>query len=128
MLLTPMLGDFASGTEPHAIMLLHVVEKLDQADRAGRTADQTIMEGNAHDLGRLGAFLVHQVETIDHVAREFIGGAEAIVLIESIVVCFVRIRYDKVMSSADFDPERKFVAEIVAIVEIAALLDQQSAG
>ncbi|HLH49922.1 MAG TPA: polysaccharide deacetylase family protein, partial [Roseiarcus sp.] len=47
--------------------------------------------------------------------------------VEAIVIGFVRGRDHQMAAAADLDPERQFVAEIVAIIEEAAMLDQQPA-
>src|SRR5579883_59536 len=127
MRLAPMLGDVAAGAEPDAVAFRRIVEELDQPRRLAWPADQPVMQRHAHDLRPLGAFLVEQIEAIDHVSGEFVGGAEAGVAVETVVVGFERIGDDEVIVIAHANPEGQLVAEIVAVVPEAAMLDQEPA-
>jgi hypothetical protein len=95
-----MLGDLAAGAEPDAVVSSDVVEELDESEHAGRAADQAVVECDAHHLGLFGAFLLHQVEAVDHVAGALVGG-------------LTRIGRDEMLALVDVDPERQLVAEIV---------------
>ena len=77
MFLPPMLGDVAPGAKPHSVAPACIFEKLDQPSRPGGTPDETIMKIDRHHLGVFGAFLVEQVETVHHVTRESVRGAES---------------------------------------------------
>src|SRR5271156_2923944 len=125
MHLAPVLGDFTPRAQPYAVVLAHVLEKLDQAHGLGWPADQAVVQRHAHDLWTLGALLVEKVEAIDHILREFVRGAEAGVAVEPVVVGLQRIWDHQMMAVAEFHPERQFVAEIVTVVEEAAVLDQE---
>ena len=81
-----MLGDVSAGAEPHSVVLTRMLEEFDQPHRLGWTADQPIMKIDRHHLRMLGAFFVEQVETVHHVARKAVGGAETRVAVEAIVV------------------------------------------
>ncbi len=72
MLPPPMFGDVAPGAEPHLVMFARMFEELDQPHRLGRPADQPVVDRDAHQLRPLGAFLVEQVETVDHILGEFV--------------------------------------------------------
>lgn len=123
-----MFRNVSAGAKPYAIALARIVEEFDQSDRFGRSADKAIVERKTHDLWALGALFVHQIETIDHVLGEFLGRTEPRVAIESIVVGFERIRNHQVIVSAKLYPKRQFVAEIVAVVQEAAMLDEKPAS
>src|SRR5258708_12834164 len=85
MRLAPVFGDVLSRTEPDPVVLAHVLENFDQADRARRPADQPIMQADAHDFRPVNAFLIEHVETVDHVAREIVAGAEPLVVLTVLV-------------------------------------------
>src|SRR5260370_6941873 len=95
MRLAPVFGDVLSRTKPDPVVLAHVLEKFDQPDRARRPADQPIMQADAHDFGPVNAFLIEHVETVDHVAREIAGGAEAVRVV-TVVVRLIGIGGDNV--------------------------------
>ena len=123
-----MLGDVPSGAYPYAVVSAHMLEKLDQPDRLARSANEPIVQRHAHDLGALGPFFIEKIEAIDQILREFVGGAEAGVAIKPVIIGFERIGDDQVIPVAGFDPEGQFVAESVAVVKEAALVDQQPAS
>ena len=125
MFLPPMLGDVAPGAKPHSVAPACIFEKLDQPSRPGGTPDETIMKIDRHHLGVFGAFLVEQVETVHHVTRESVRGAESRIAVEAVVVGLEGARNHEVVSPAELDPERKLVTQIVAVVQEAAVLDQQ---
>ena len=110
-----MLGDVAAGADPNPIMFPCVIEELDEPERARRASDQTIVQCNAHHPRAFGALFVQEIEAIHHVAGEFVGGAESVILIEPIVICVIRVGHDETLSVADVNPERQLMAEIVAI-------------
>jgi hypothetical protein len=68
-----------------------------------------------------------KIETLDQMLREFVGGAEAGVAIKPVVIRLEQIGDDQNIPVAGFDPEGQFVAESVAVVKEAALVDQQPA-
>src|SRR5271170_2635339 len=66
----PMLGYMPPGAEPDAIAPAGVFEKTDEAHHFAGASNQTVVQADAHQLGRFSALLVHQVECVDHVAGE----------------------------------------------------------
>src|SRR5579872_4617278 len=127
VLLAPMFGDVAAGAEPNAVATARIVQEFDQAGRLAGPADQPVVQRDAHQLRALGALVIEQVEAVDQILRKFIGGAEAGIAVETVVVGLERIGNDEMSAAADLDPEGQLVAEIVAIVRKAAMLDQKSA-
>src|ERR1700685_2609461 len=125
MFLAPVLGDFAPGAEPDPFPRAGMLEKLDQPDRSRWAPDQPIVEIDRQHRGPLDPLLVEQVERVDHVVRKPVGGAEARIAVETVVVGLIGARDHEMVAAAGFDPERQFVAEIVAIVEEAAVLDEK---
>jgi hypothetical protein len=83
-----MFGDLAAGAKPDTLARAHMLEDLDQSDRAAGAPCQAIVQVDGHQPGMLGAFLVHELETIDQIGRELVGGAETARQIETIVVGF----------------------------------------
>ena len=115
----PVLGNVAPGAEPDPVMLAGVFEKLDQADRLARPADQAVVQADAHQLRRLGSLGVHEIERVDHVAGEIVGAAEAGIAVEAVVVGLERIGDDEVVAARDLHPIGQLVVERVAVVEEA---------
>src|SRR6516225_8349435 len=72
----PMLGDVAAGADPHTVAGRHVVEKLDEPGDPAGAAGQPVVQCQRHQLGVIGALLVHDLEAVDHVAREILAGRE----------------------------------------------------
>ena len=83
------------------------------------------MKIDRHHLGMFGPFLVEQVETIPHVTRESVRRSEARIAVEAVVVGLEGAWDHEMVLPAELDPERQLVAQIVAVVEEAAMLDQQ---
>src|SRR6266446_3638852 len=80
----PMFGNLASGADPDPVAGGDVVEKLDEAGEAARATGQPVVQCQRHQLGVLGAFLVQDFETVDHVAREVLAGRKPMILIEAV--------------------------------------------
>jgi hypothetical protein len=78
-------------------------------------------------LRRPGPFFLVKIETLDQMLHVFVGGAEAGVAIKPVVIRLEQIGDDQNIPVAGFDPEGQFVAESVAVVKEAALVDQQPA-
>jgi hypothetical protein len=81
-----MLGGLAAGAEPDAVVSSDVVEELEESD------------------ARLGC------RSVEHVAGALIGGAEAVVLVEPVVLGLTRKGHDEMLASVDVDSERQLVA------------------
>ena len=126
MLAPPMLCDVSPGAKPNPIVLLRMLQELDQSNRLGWPANEAIVQIDRHHLGMFGALFIEQIEAIHHVAGEAVGGAKAGILVESIVVRLEGRRDHKVAPLANFNPEGKLVAQVIPIVQKAAVLDQQA--
>jgi hypothetical protein len=98
-----MLGNVLAGAEPDAVMLARVIEEFDQAGGLCGPADETIVQGNAHHFRDIGALFVKQIEAVGQVGGEVVGGAEAVILVEAIVVGLERKRDDQVAAFAVTD-------------------------
>ena len=99
----PMLRNVLAGAEPDAVALARMVEEFDQACGLRGPADETIVQGNAHDFRDIGALFVKQIEAVNQVGGEVVGGAEAVILVEAIVVGLERKRDDQVAAFAETD-------------------------
>src|ERR1700737_1587090 len=66
-----------------------------RAARGARSGVPPVMQTNAHDFRPVEAFLVEHVETVDHVAGEILGRAEAVVIV-AVVVRLVGIGDDEI--------------------------------
>jgi hypothetical protein len=128
MLPEPMLGDVAAGAKPHPIAPPDIVEKLDEANRPRRAADQPVVQVYRHHLRLVGALFIQEIEAINHVARKIVSGVKALVAVEAIVIGFVGTWNDEVAALADRNPERQLVAEVVPVVEEAAVLNEETPG
>ena len=126
MLPAPMLGDVPAGTKPDAIPFARMIQETDQPDRLRRPTNEAIVQRETHDLRSLGALFVKQVETIDHVLREFFGRAESRIAIESIVVGFKRVGDHQVSASAE--PHPRIIPPIVPVVQKSPVLDDEPPG
>src|SRR5437660_7678972 len=74
----------------------------------------------------VGAFLVHHLEAVDHVAGEILARRETAVLVEPIVVGLERIWDDQMTRAADRNPVRQFVVQRVAVIEETAELEVEA--
>src|SRR5262245_13537456 len=103
----PVLGDVDAAAKPDLFDAAHVLKQSDQASAPSRPADEAVMQSNRQKLGR--AFLtltIEQVERVTHVFEKILSGREAAVLVEAVVVCFVRIRDDEMGLVLDLQPVR----------------------
>jgi hypothetical protein len=87
-----MLGDLASGADPHTVAVGDVVEKLDEAGDPTRAPGQPVVQRQGHQLGVVGAFRVHDLKAVDHVAGELLAGGNATVLVKPVVIGLERMR------------------------------------
>jgi hypothetical protein len=126
MLPPPMLRDVSPGAKPDSIVPLRVLQELDQSDSLGWPPNETIMQIDRHHLGMFGAFFVEQVETIHHVARETVSRAEPRVAVKAVIVRLEGRRDHEMAPLAKLNPEGKLIAQVIAIVQKAAMLDQQA--
>src|SRR6267378_7091117 len=83
----PVLGDLASGADPHPVAGGDVIEELDEPGNPAWAPGQPVVQCQRHQLGVVRAFLVHHLEAVDHVAGEIFAGRETEVLVVAIVIC-----------------------------------------
>ena len=118
-----MVGDIDAAAEPDAVEPAHVLQEPDQPHGAAWPADQSIVQADGQELRRsLLALVVEQVEGVAHVGEEVVGGGEAAVLVEAVVVGFVGVRNHEVRTARHLDPVGQFVGQRIPVVEKAALL------
>src|SRR6516164_10069722 len=125
---SPMLGDLASGADPHTVAGGDVIEKLDETGDPSGAAGQPVVQRQRHQLGMVGTLRIHDLKAIDHVAGKIIAGREAAILIEPVVVGLEGIRNDQVARIADRYPIREFVVQRVSVIEKSAELDMEAPG
>src|SRR5258708_20638695 len=90
----PVFGDPRACAEPDLVVLAYMLEETDEADGAGRAADQSIMQPDAHELRVVATSSIDQIEAVAEIARELRGGAEAEIEVEAIVVRLERVGDD----------------------------------
>src|ERR1700738_1673980 len=88
----PVLGDLASGADPHPVAGGDVSEELAEPGDPAGAAGQPVVQCQRHQLGVVRTFLVHHLEAVDHVARAVLARRETEVLIETIIIGLKRIR------------------------------------
>jgi hypothetical protein len=123
-----MIRNFLAGTEPDPIVLADMIEKLDQPHSFGRAANETVVQRDGHHFRSLCAFFVQKVEAVDQVGGELVGRAKAVILVEAVVIGFEREGNHQMIAARMFHPERQFIAEVVAVIQEAAVLDHEPAG
>ena len=128
MLAVPMLRDIAAGAKPHLTVLTGMLEKSYQTDRLGGATDQPVVKVDRHHFGLRGALLVKQVKAIYHVASKSLGRAKSGVAVEAVIIGFVGRRDHKMAALADLDPKWQLVAEVIAVIEKAAIFNQQTSS
>lgn len=85
--LGPVIRDLLPGSEPDALMLLGMLNKLPQPNQTSRTTDKPGMQPNRHHL-RLAclSFAVQLVECANEVRSEIVGRKEGIVVPVLVIV------------------------------------------
>src|ERR1700722_3436906 len=94
--LAPMLRDVGAGAEPDFVETAHIGEELDQALATAGPADQPVMQADRQELRRAAlALAIEHVEGVAHVSEKIIAGGKAGVVVEAVVVDFVRLGKDE---------------------------------
>ena len=86
------------------------------------------MQAYGHHFRRRGAFRPEPVDGIDAVFREIVAIGETAATLEAHVVGIEGVGQHHMRVPADFPHEGQIVVIGVAVVQKAALLDQQAAG
>lgn len=69
-----MFGDGATGGDPDSVVRCDMSEEADKASNAARTANETIVDGNRHEVRIVGTLGAPCVEAVDHIFGELAGG------------------------------------------------------
>ena len=113
----PVVRNVDTAAKPNPLEAAHVLEQPDEARATSRPADEPIMQPYGEKLGRaLRALAIKHIERISHVGEKMLAGREAAILIETVVVCFVRVGNNQVMPIVDTQPVWEFIRKRVAIV------------
>src|SRR5208282_3265492 len=121
-----MLRDLSAGAKPHSVVLTRMLQEFNQPHRLGWAANQPVVKIDRHHLRMLGALFVKEIETVHHVARKPVGRPKPRVAVEAIVIGLIRGWNHEMAALAEPDPEGQLVAEIVPVIQEAAVLDQQT--
>src|SRR5438132_13301083 len=113
----PVVSNVDTAAKPNPLEATHVLEQPDEARATSRSADGPIMQPYGEKLGRaLRTLAIKHIERISHVGEKMFAGREAAILIETVVVCFVRVRNNQVMPIVDPQRVWECVRKRVAIV------------
>src|SRR4029078_6168435 len=104
-MLEPVVCNIDATAERDAFDGAHVLEQPDQPGTSSRPADQPVVQADGEELGRaLLAFAVENVEGVAHIGEKLLPGRKPAVLVEAIVVGFIRIGNDEVGFALNVEP------------------------
>ena len=113
----PVVRNVDTAAKPNPLEAAHVLEQPDETRAASRSADEPIMQPYGEELGRaVRALAIKHIERISHVGEKMLAGREAAIFVEAVVVCFVRVGNNQVMSIVDTQPVWEFIRKRVTIV------------
>jgi hypothetical protein len=120
----PVQRDLLPGRDPHVVERRDVREKAVEPACAARPADDAAVEADGEQAA---PFRAQDVERVDQVGREVVGGDEAVREQELEVVRVERVRDDEMVGAVHLDPVGQLVGVGVGVVEEAAVLDDEPA-
>lgn len=102
-------------------------EEADKAGPAPGAANETVVDGNRHEMRIVGALGAQRVETVDRISGELAGGSEPMIPVETVIIGFDGVRNQEVRCTGDGAPVGQLINEGGAVIGQASRLDEQAA-